>query len=131
MLDQYGSLIHHQNITSGIPGDLEELIISNLNTDATDLSAKSFRLNQNYPNPFNPITTLSYELTKNTFVSIIVFDINGGAVKTLVNSQQNSGINTIQWDAKNDFGYTVSAGVYFYTVQTDEFVDTKKMIFVK
>ena len=131
VLDQDGNLIHHQNITSGIPSDLEELIISNLNTDATDLSAKSFRLNQNYPNPFNPITTLSYELSNNTFVSIIVHDINGGIVKTLVNSQQNSGINTIQWDAKNDFGYSVSAGVYFYTVRTNEFVDTKKMIFVK
>ena len=131
VLDQDGNLIHHQNITSGIPSDLEELIISNLNTDANDLSAKSFRLNQNYPNPFNPITTLSYELSNNTFVSIIVHDINGGIVKTLVNSQQNSGINTIQWDAKNDFGYSVSAGVYFYTVRTNEFVDTKKMIFVK
>ena len=114
-------------------GEIDVLFTSylNSNTNSSEFSAKSFRLNQNYPNPFNPITTLSYELTKNTFVSIIVFDINGCIVKTLVNSQQNSGINTIQWDAKNDFGYSVSAGVYFYTVQTDEFVDTKKMIFVK
>ena len=90
-----------------------------------------FALNQNYPNPFNPITTLSYELSKNAFVNVSVYDINGSAVRTLVNSYQNSGFNTIQWDAKNDFGYLVAAGVYIYTIQTNEFNDTKKMIFVK
>ena len=131
VLDQDGSLIYQQNITSGIPSELEELIINNLNTDIFDVNSKSFRLNQNYPNPFNPITTLSYELSKNAFVNVSVYDINGSAVRTLVNSYQNSGFNTIQWDAKNDFGYLVAAGVYIYTIQTNEFNDTKKMIFVK
>ena len=131
VLNQDGALIYQQNITSGIPSELEELIVNNLNTHISDVTTKSFKLNQNYPNPFNPTTTLSYELSKNAFVKISVYDMNGGAVKTLVNSHQNSGFNTIQWDAKNDFGYSVAAGVYIYTIQTNEFTDTKKMIFVK
>lgn len=131
VLDQDGNLIHHQNITSGIPNDLEEIIISNLSTNATSFVAKSFRLNQNYPNPFNPVTTLSYELSRDAFVNISIYDINGSNVKTLENSLKNLGLNTIKWDAKNDFGNSVAAGVYIYTIKTDEFIDSKKMIFVK
>ena len=88
-------------------------------------------LHQNYPNPFNPITKIRYNLPGNTFVNIIVFDMSGNVVKTLVNETKSAGFNLEQWNATNNQGQIVSAGVYFYTIRAGDFVDTKKMILLK
>jgi hypothetical protein len=90
-----------------------------------------YLLHQNYPNPFNPITTLKYNLPENTFVRITVFDMAGNTVKTIVNETKSAGFNSEQWNANNNQGHTVSAGVYFYTIQAGDFIDTKKMILLK
>ena len=86
---------------------------------------------QNYPNPFNPITTISYDLPENGFVNITIYDIMGKPVKDLVNSQQNAGFKSIQWDATNNRGQSVSAGLYLYTIQAGNFRQTKKMVLLK
>ncbi len=88
-------------------------------------------LHQNYPNPFNPITKIRYNLPGNTFVNIIVFDMSGNVVKTLVNETKSAGFNLEQWNATNNQGQIVSAGVYFYTIRAGDFIDTKKMILLK
>jgi len=90
-----------------------------------------YRLHQNYPNPFNPLTTLRYDLQENGFVNITVYDILGREVKTLVNQTQEAGYKTIIWNATNDHGKPVSAGVYLYQIQAAEFVQTKKMVLLK
>ena len=90
-----------------------------------------FALEQNFPNPFNPITTLRYELPEDSFVDVSVYDMLGNVVNNLVNTNQSSGYKSIQWDATNNQGQPVSAGVYLYKIQAGDFVDTKKMIFLK
>ena len=90
-----------------------------------------FTLFQNYPNPFNPTTTLQYELPTDAQVKIRIFDILGKEVKTLVNNQQNAGFKSIQWNATNNAGQPVSAGLYLYTIEAGAFRQTKKMVLLK
>ena len=91
----------------------------------------NYFLDQNFPNPFNPITTLRYELPEDSFVEVTVYDMLGNVVNNLVNTNQLSGYKSIQWDATNNQGKPVSAGVYLYNIQAGDFVDTKKMILLK
>ena len=86
---------------------------------------------ENYPNPFNPVTTISYDLPKESLVSITIYDMLGNKVKTLINAQQRSGYHTLNWDATNNFGGKVSAGMYIYTIQAWEFSQANKMVLLK
>jgi hypothetical protein len=90
-----------------------------------------FALHQNYPNPFNPVTTLRYDLPENSLVNIIIYDLLGREVRTLINTTQDAGFKSVLWDATNDYGKPVSAGVYLYQIQAGEFVQTKKMVLLK
>ena len=98
-----------------------------------DISAlpKEFALHQNYPNPFNPITTIKYELPKESLVKIIVFNLMGKEVRTLVSQKQNAGYQTVIWDALDNFGRQVSSGYYIYIMQAESFHKTQKMILLK
>ncbi len=114
---------------------MSELVITGTN-DALDLSdaintPKKFKLNQNYPNPFNPVTTLRYDLPENGLVNITIYDMLGNVIKELVNEVQNSGYKSIQWNAINNQGQPVSAGVYLYSIEVGDFRQTKKMILLK
>ncbi|SVA88813.1 uncharacterized protein METZ01_LOCUS141667, partial [marine metagenome] len=86
---------------------------------------------QNYPNPFNPVTTLRYDLPENGLVNITIFDMLGRQVKTLINQTQGAGYKSVIWDATNDFGSPVSAGIYLYQIQSGIYLQTKKMILLK
>ena len=88
-------------------------------------------LHQNYPNPFNPETIIPYDLPENIFVNITIYDLLGRQVKTLVNQVQNTGFNSIQWNATNDYGEPVSAGIYLYQIQAGTFYQTRKMALLR
>ena len=90
-----------------------------------------YNIHQNYPNPFNPKTTISFELLHNSFVNITIYDILGRQVKTLINQTQDAGFKSVIWDATNDYGKPVSAGVYLYQIQAEGFVQTRKMVLLK
>jgi photosystem II stability/assembly factor-like uncharacterized protein len=85
-----------------------------------------YELEQNYPNPFNPVTNIKYQITKNGFVTLAVYDALGRVIETLVNEKQTAGIYETTFDASK-----YSSGVYFYRIQTDGFSDVKKMLLVK
>jgi len=91
----------------------------------------AFNLYNNYPNPFNPVTTLRYDLPEDALVNITIYDIMGRIVRTLINSQQNAGFKSIQWNATNDAGSPLSAGLYLYKIQADNFVQIRKMVLLK
>mgnify|MGYP003980858421 FL=1 len=91
----------------------------------------TYNLQNAYPNPFNPVTTLRYDLPEDALVNITIYDMMGRIVSNLVSSQQNAGYNSIQWDATNNTGQPVSAGLYLYTIQAGEFRQTKKMVLLK
>ena len=90
-----------------------------------------FSISNNYPNPFNPLTTFSYNLPKNAKVKIVIYDINGRVVKTLIEDNQLAGYQTISWNSTNQIGETVATGLYFYSIETDNFSKTKKMLLLK
>jgi hypothetical protein len=107
---------------------VQYMITGTVNGVATELVSvvKEFALNQNYPNPFNPSTDFTFQMAKAGFVSVKVFDILGREVATLVNEFKQAGSYPITWNAT---GYC--SGVYFYKMQTETFVDMKKMILMK
>ena len=104
---------------------------SELSVDPGFLIPEVFALHQNYPNPFNPTTQIKYDLPEDAMVSITIYDIMGRSIKSLVNSNQSAGYRTIQWNATNDEGKPVSAGLYLYTIQAGDFRQTKKMVLLK
>ena len=69
-------------------------------------------LHQNYPNPFNPITTFRYDLPEDSIVNITVYDMLGNIVSNLINQKETSGYKSVQWNATNNQGQPVSAGLY-------------------
>ena len=81
--------------------------------------------------PFNPVTTINYDLPEQAHVSIMIYDIMGRKVKRLINQAQNAGYKSVIWDATNDLGQPVSAGMYLYRIQTDRFSKTMKMVLLK
>jgi hypothetical protein len=102
-----------------------------LDTEKEILLPETFALHQNYPNPFNPITTLSYDLPEDALVNITIYDMMGRIVSNLVSSQQNAGYKSIQWNATNNQGQSVAAGLYLYTIEAGKFRQTKKMVLLK
>jgi len=102
-----------------------------LNTNQEELLPIQYALHQNYPNPFNPITTLRYELPENGLVNIIIYDMLGKQVKTLINQTQDAGYRSVIWDATNDYGKPVSAGIYLYRIQAGKYISTKKIVLLK
>ena len=90
-----------------------------------------FTLSQNYPNPFNPTTTLKYDLPEDAMVNITIYDMMGRRIKTLVNGPKSAGYRSVIWDATNDYGKPVSAGIYLYQIQVGVFTQTKKMVLLK
>jgi hypothetical protein len=94
-------------------------------------SVMRYTVYPNYPNPFNPITTLRYDLPEDANVNITIYDMMGRIVNNLVSRQQNAGYKSIQWNATNNEGQPVSAGLYLYTIQAGKFRQTKKMVLLK
>jgi flagellar hook assembly protein FlgD len=90
-----------------------------------------FTLGQNFPNPFNPVTTIRYELPKQTKVTLKVYNLLGQEVKTLVNETQQAGFHTIIWNGRNGAGYAVASGLYFYRLEAGAFTKAKKMLLLK
>jgi len=101
----------------------------------TDLILKpvpqEFALHQNYPNPFNPVTTINYDLPQQTHVNLMIYDILGREVVKLISEEIPAGYQSVIWNTRNSFGTPVSAGIYFYQIQTKGFVKTKKMVLLK
>ena len=91
----------------------------------------NYALHQNFPNPFNPVTNLRYDLPEQSFVTLTIYDLIGREITQLVNTTQEAGFRSVQWDATDSFGKPVSAGIYLYKITTGEFVQTKKMVLVK
>ena len=130
--NQFGSPWENQTLFD-FDGELLDAISVFDNSSVGIKRIDNFSLNNiyNYPNPFNPITTLRYDLSEDAFVKITVYDMLGKLVSNLLNTNQYSGNKSVKWNATNNQGQRVSAGVYFYTIQVGEFRQTKKMVLLK
>jgi hypothetical protein len=105
--------------------------LMDLKTKDNNIGFNNFELRQNYPNPFNPTTSISYALPSLQRVEIIVYNLLGQKVRTLVNAVQNAGTHRIEWNGTNDLGNTVGSGIYLYQLKTEEKTLVRKMILMK
>lgn len=87
---------------------------------------KAFSLMQNYPNPFNPTTNIKFSIPQSGFVKLVIFDVAGKQIATLVDGQLNAGNYAYNFDASK-----IASGVYFYKLETNGFTDVKKMMLIK
>ena len=114
-----------------------DLIGEWINEGANNLTLKdsflphNFTLEQNYPNPFNPSTTILYNLSNDELISFEIFNLNGKKVRTLVNEYQNTGPKKVIWNADDNLGRQVPAGVYLYSLIAGNVKQSKKMLLVK
>lgn len=92
---------------------------------------EDFSLSQNYPNPFNPLTKIDFTLPRSGDVSIVIYNLKGQQVKTLVAEKMKYGFHTITWNGLDQFGRSVSSGVYFSEMRARGFRQTKKMLLLK
>jgi len=125
--DTTGSLV--RTIVSGVNAQYIDLfippVITGLNNNTGEIIG-TFKLFDNYPNPFNSTTTIKYNIPQSGIVTLKIFDINGKLVKTLVNGYQQKGQYVINFNASE-----LSSGIYFYQLSTNQFTQTKKMIYMK
>ncbi len=89
-------------------------------------SAMNYELSQNYPNPFNPSTTIRFSVSESSFINLSIFNSLGEKIEELVNEDKEPGVHTIEFNAQN-----LPSGTYFYTIKSNDFANTKKMILVK
>ncbi|MFA6542197.1 MAG: CotH kinase family protein [Bacteroidota bacterium] len=92
----------------------------------TDRQPVSYRLSQNYPNPFNPNTVINYQLAMNGYITLKVYDLVGREIAVLANGMQEAGEHSVQWNAGQ-----LPSGIYFYRLQSEKFVATKKLLLLK
>ena len=90
-----------------------------------------FALHENYPNPFNPTTTLRLDLPEVSDVNVVIYNMLGQKVKTFNMQSTPAGYHSLTWNATNDYGDPLSAGVYLYQLKAKDFVKTRKMVLLK
>ncbi len=104
---------------------------NSLNNEAEIIQPQQTQLAQNYPNPFNPETTIRYQLTKASHVSLKVYNLKGELVKTLLEGEQIGGYHQIHWNGKDKNNQSVATGIYIYRLITDKYSKSRKMILIK
>lgn len=96
------------------------------NEESNEILPKEYELLGNYPNPFNPSTTISYALPQISDVEIVIYDIMGREVKRFVIPSQSGGYQKVVWDGRNNFGVSVSSGIYIYRFRANSLEDNNK-----
>jgi len=100
-------------------------LVTSINS-GKEIIISDFLLYDNYPNPFNPSTIIKFRIPKNSYVTLTVIDMLGKKIEKLVEKHMASGTYSIEFNAAS-----LSGGVYFYSLTADEFIQTKKMIYLK
>ena len=118
-VDYHGKVNYHPAITVTMKG-----AFSSVRPD-------HFGLIDAFPNPCNPQTTIQYNLPEETVASLLIYDISGNEISTLVNQQNVAGFNTVVWNGMNDFGQPVASGVYVIQLQAKGFNQSKKIVLLK
>ena len=111
--------------------DVVSIMLTVMDVASADNLPEAFELHQNFPNPFNPTTQIRYDLQSSENVSIDIYNVVGKHIKSLINTKQDAGYQSIYWNATDAFGQSVPAGMYIYTIQAGNFRETKKMVLLK
>ena len=100
-------------------------------TNIHDIIPDKIKVHQNFPNPFNPTTLIKYDLPDNNVVNIVIYDVMGHEIVSLINERKSAGYHSIVWNATNNAGQSLSAGIYIYAIQIGDYRQMKKMILLK
>ena len=92
---------------------------------------QKYTLYQNYPNPFNPVTNISFDLPRQGYVSLVVYDIMGREIVRIIDGQLLGGHHKFRWSGKHNSGRVASSGIYFYQLTAEDFQQTRKMLIIK
>jgi type IX secretion system substrate protein/beta-propeller uncharacterized protein DUF5122 len=111
--------------TVGTGGILTNVCVIGIQPISNEVPSE-FKLYQNYPNPFNPNSKIKFQVSKTAYVILAIFDILGHEVESILNEQLKPGIYEVQWDAAN-----YPSGVYYYRIETEGYIETKKMVLVR
>ncbi len=112
------------------PVFVEELIVTSVGDEVNSIP-KEFVLYQNYPNPFNPTTTIRFSIPQHSQATLKIFDVLGREVATLVDEYKDAGMHTVVLGTRNLALVSLPSGVYFYKLQSGDFVEVKKMILIR
>jgi len=96
-----------------------------------DVTPTVSALHENYPNPFNPTTTLRFDLPEVSSITLTIYNMLGQRVRTFNMNDTPAGYHSIKWNATNDYGDPVGAGVYLYQLRANQYVKTRKMVLLK
>jgi hypothetical protein len=96
-----------------------------------DFASRSFRLGQNFPNPFNNKTILQFDLPHTSDVSLVIYNLLGERVKTLLEEKKQAGTYRVEWDGTEHSGNSVSSGIYLYRLQAGNYSQTKRLLYLK
>jgi hypothetical protein len=105
---------------------LEILATTGRVIDSSNELPMKFQLHQNYPNPFNGISKIKYQIAKRSNVKMVIYDILGQELETLVDETLSPGKYELEWDATN-----YSSGVYYYRLVAGDYTETRKMVLIK
>ena len=105
-------------------------IISGINTISQSVPSE-FKLYQNYPNPFNPSTIIKFQIKDSRFVTLKVYDILGIEIATLINEKLTPGTYEVPFSINQFSDYRIASGVFFYVIKAGNFLETKRMIYIK
>jgi hypothetical protein len=99
--------------------------------DVIESVPAEFQLRQNYPNPFNSQTIIPYQLPQQSYVELVIFNLLGETVKSLVNENQASGWHQAHWNGSDESGAKVASGVYLYQLKINNQIETRRMLLVR
>ncbi len=135
LLDKRGTIVSGPFQRTVTTSDIQNAYLS-VQMRVGDVRPKETILGQNFPNPFNPETWIPYQLSRDTNVTVQIYNVSGSAVRALNLGHKSIGSymttsTAAYWDGKNNAGEHVSSGIYFYTLQTDKFSATRRMVILK
>ena len=131
MIDTVYSEDFNSNPLVAVADDFGQFTGDMISLDFDNSLPSSFALHSNYPNPFNPSTKISYSIPESGDISLNIYDMRGRRIKSLVNKNQASGRYLIEWNATDDYGNNVGAGVYIYQLRSKNKTLSQKMVLMK
>jgi hypothetical protein len=122
----YWKVKAYNNLGYGAYSNTNQFVTTLTDLENTIIQPFEYSLNQNYPNPFNPSTSIKYAISSKQFVTLKVYDVIGNEVAILVSEEKPASNYEVSFDASK-----LSSGVYYYQLRSGEFIQTKKMIYLK
>ena len=115
--------VNNANLTAGT---------MSTDVDVVDVATPTeFSLAQNFPNPFNPETVIKYKIPDAVQVKLVIYNLLGQVVRTLVDENQSAGLYEVKWDGTSEYGIKLASGVYIYRIEAGSFTKTRKLVFMK